>query len=83
MKHLIFLILLGLVSSFTHPFAQEGSVNNDQERLEERTLKARENRRQEQRARELIREEEETNRKLRRELKPEELGGSKGSPKDL
>lgn len=73
MKHLLFIPFGLLLMSFTHPFAQQGSVDNDSELLEERVEKARENRQQEKRAKELLKQEQQTNEEIDRNLQPENI----------
>lgn len=73
MKHLLFIPFVFLLMSFTHPFAQDGSVDNDSEVLEERIEKAQKNRQQEKRAKELMKQEQETNEEIDRNLQPENI----------
>lgn len=54
MKTLLFLMSFGLVMGFTHPFAQDGSVNTDTDALEERIEKAQQNQEQQKRADRLL-----------------------------
>lgn len=70
----LFVILIGILSlSFTHPFAQEGSVDTDRGLLERRAQKARENRREAMRAEEAVKQKQEENREIDRNLQPEIL----------
>jgi hypothetical protein len=59
--------------SFTHPFAQDGSVDNDREQLDERVEKARRNERQEERAEKVLKEEQQSKEKIDRKLEPDVL----------
>lgn len=56
-KTLTITLCLLFSMGFTHPFAREGSVNNDSDLLEERIRRAERNRVQHQEALELIEEE--------------------------
>jgi hypothetical protein len=47
----------GLVMGFTHPFAQDGSVNTDNDLLEQRIEKAQQNKIQEKRAEHLLKQQ--------------------------
>lgn len=74
MKILIIALSLS-VMSFTHPFAQEGSVRNDDRILQERIEKARENEQQRELSREVLEEErqEQQEKEERFRIKEEEL----------
>jgi hypothetical protein len=70
----LYLIPFGfLLMSFTHPFAQDGSVDNDREQLDERVEKARRNERQEERAEKVLKEEQQSKEKIDRKLEPDVL----------
>lgn len=56
-KFLFLFLSLPFLFSFTHPFAREGSVNNDSELLQRRIEQAEENREAHKKALELIEEE--------------------------
>ena len=73
MKTLVLIPFVLLLMSFTHPFAQEGSVDTDRERIEERVEKAHENERQEERAKEAIKQEQQHDEELERNLQPDIL----------
>jgi len=73
MKTLILIPFVFLLMSFTHPFAKEGSVETDRDLVEERIEKARQNERQEARAEELLKEEQQTNEEIDRNLQPDIL----------
>lgn len=73
MKTLTLIPFVFLLMSFTHPFAQDGSVDNDRELLDERIEKAQENKTQEERAREKVKQEQEANEELDQELRPEAI----------
>lgn len=73
MKTLTLIPLIFLITSFTHPFAQEGSVDTDRELIEERIEKAKQNELQEERAEEVVKKEEKTDKELERKLRPNNL----------
>jgi hypothetical protein len=73
MKTLLLIPFVFLLMSFTHPFAQDGSVDNDRELLDERIEKAEQNKTQEERARETVKQEQEANKEIDRNLQPEAI----------
>jgi hypothetical protein len=73
MKSLYLIPFVFLLMSFTHPFAQDGSVDNDRELLDERIEKARENKTQEKRAKEAVKQEQESREELDRNLQPDAI----------
>lgn len=73
MKNLSLIPIVFLFMSFTHPFAQDGSVDNDRELIEERVEKAQENKEHQKRAREAVKEQQEENEQLDRSLHPDIL----------
>lgn len=73
MKILFIIPSLFFLFAFTHPFAQDGSVDNDSQRLEERVEKAEENRIQEERAKEAVQEQQQKQEEIDRSLQPEYL----------
>ncbi len=73
MKNLMFIPAMFFFFSFTQPFAQPGSVDNDSELLEERIEKAQENKIQEKRAKEAVKQEQEHQEELNRNLQPDIL----------
>ncbi len=72
MKSLMLIPVLFLFQSF-RPFAQEGSVDTDNEAVEERIEKARQNEIQEKRAEKVIKEEQQSNEEMDRNLQPDVL----------
>lgn len=73
MRTLILIPFIVLLMSFTHPFAKEGSVDTDRDLLEERMDKAHQNELQEKRAEEAIRQEQQSDEELDRNLQPDIL----------
>lgn len=73
MKSLMLIPVLFFLQSFRHPFAQEGSVDTDNEAVEERIEKARQNEIQEKRAEKVIKEEQQSNEEMDRNLQPDVL----------
>lgn len=73
MKSLYLIPFVFLLMSFTHPFAQEGSVDSDRELLDERIEKAEENKTQEERARETLKQEQEARDEIDRNLQPDAI----------
>ncbi|MES2526274.1 MAG: hypothetical protein V4598_04280 [Bdellovibrionota bacterium] len=72
MKSLILIPALFLLQSY-RPFAQEGSVDTDNEAVEERMEKAQRNEIQEERAEKVIKEEQQSNEEMDRNLHPDIL----------
>ncbi len=72
MKSLMLIPALFLLQSY-RPFAQEGSVDTDNEAVEERIEKAERNEVQEKRAEKVIREEQQSNEEMDRNLQPDIL----------
>lgn len=73
MRTLILIPLTFLLMSFTHPFAKEGSVDTDRTLLEERIEKAKQNELQAERAEEVIKKEQKTDKELEWKLAPKIL----------
>jgi hypothetical protein len=72
MKSLLLVPLLLFLQSY-RPFAQDGSVDTDTGAIDERLEKARQNKLQEKRAEEMLREEEQHKEERDRNLRPDIL----------
>lgn len=72
MKSLMLIPVLFFLQAY-RPFAQEGSVDTDNEVVEERIEKARQNEIQEKRAEKVIKEEQQSNDEMDRNLQPDIL----------
>lgn len=72
MKNLLLIPMLFFLQSY-RPFAQDGSVDTDTDVIDERVEKARQNAIQEKRAEEVIREEQQSNEEVDRNLQPDIL----------
>jgi hypothetical protein len=73
MKGLLIIPALFLLMAYTHPFAEQGSVDNDSQALQERVRKARENRIQEEQAKEAVEKQQQKQEEIDRSLQPEYL----------
>lgn len=72
MKTLLLIPALFILQAY-RPFTQDGSVDPDTNAIDERVEKARENKIQEKRAEEAIREEQQSNEEVDRNLQPDIL----------
>jgi hypothetical protein len=73
MKYLFIIPGLFFLMAYTHPFAEQGSVDNDSEVLQERVKKAEENRKQEQEAKEAVQKQKQKQEEIDRSLQPDIL----------